>query len=80
MLSCRDISTLATAYTEGTLSFRQRLGFRLHLAMCEFCRRYLRQLKATVGALRDMPTPATVPTEIEREAALKVFRGWKKPP
>lgn len=47
MLKCRDILEQADAYLVGNLNSWQRLQFRLHLALCSNCRRYLRQLKLT---------------------------------
>ncbi len=52
MMTCAEIAELARQHTEGALPMR----VRVHLAMCKHCRRYLRQLRATVamlGALRD---------------------------
>jgi anti-sigma factor RsiW len=47
MLKCRDILEQADAYLTGHLNVWQRLQFRVHLALCANCRRYLRQLKLT---------------------------------
>lgn len=80
MLSCREITELATAYTEGALSFTDRWSVRLHLAMCGHCRRYVKQLRLTVSALGRVPRPAPEPSPEAREALLKAFRHWQKPP
>lgn len=77
MLSCREMTELASSFHEGTLGFGQRLKFRLHLAMCDACRRYLRQLEATIGALRQS-APATEPAPAAVDAAAQAFREWKK--
>lgn len=47
MLKCRDILEQADAYLTGHLNTWQLLQFRLHLALCSNCRRYVRQLKLT---------------------------------
>ena len=52
MYSCHDISERSSAHLEGELSLRERVRFWLHLAICGHCRRYTRQLAATI---RTMP-------------------------
>lgn len=47
MLKCQDILGQADAYLTEDLTTWQRVQFRLHLAVCRHCRRYLRQLKLT---------------------------------
>ena len=58
---CRDMTELSTDYAEGALSWRGRLGVRLHLAMCSMCRAYYDQLAKTRRFLRgrglDAPDP-----------------------
>lgn len=81
MLNCRDITGMATSYSEGQLGLAQRWSFRLHLALCEACRRYVRQLEATVDVLKRGPISAGAqPSEEAREALLKAFRARQKPP
>ena len=46
MLTCRDAARLLAQDEMGT-SRVERVGLRLHLLMCRFCRRY----KAQLGAL-----------------------------
>lgn len=52
MLSCRDITSKAGALLDGELGFRERMAVRMHLAMCVHCRRFNRQLRTLVEALR----------------------------
>lgn len=47
MLRCRSILEQADAYLTSHLNVWQRLQFRVHLALCANCRRYLRQLQLT---------------------------------
>ena len=44
MPSCRDMSRLVSESMERKLSFRQRVGVRIHLLMCSLCSRFRRQL------------------------------------
>ncbi len=52
MLSCREVSERASDLIDGRASWRIRVEARLHLLMCQHCRRYIEQLKLTVRALR----------------------------
>ncbi|NQD36530.1 zf-HC2 domain-containing protein [Permianibacter sp. IMCC34836] len=45
MLSCKEVTQRAGDWTDGTLSLKQKLAVRLHLLICVFCRRFLRQYK-----------------------------------
>lgn len=45
MLSCKDASYLASKALDGSLTWRERLGLEMHLAMCSLCRRYVRNIK-----------------------------------
>jgi anti-sigma factor ChrR (cupin superfamily) len=76
MLTCKEITDLVTEYAEGGLSFMDRIRFQMHIGMCRNCRRYVRQVKATVGALGLLPQPE-VPPELEDEL-LQRFESWRK--
>jgi hypothetical protein len=75
-LECRELVELVTDYLEGALGPCERVRFELHLAVCDGCTAYLRQLRATLraaGWLRERPIPVHV-----RERLLEAFRGWKR--
>ncbi len=76
MLTCKEITELVTEYAEGNLSFTDRLRFRMHIAMCRNCRRYVRQVKATAVALGMLPQPEMSP-DLEQEL-LRRFESWKR--
>jgi anti-sigma factor RsiW len=50
-LVCRDAVALMTDYLEGALPARQRARLERHLAGCDGCDEYLRQMRATIGLL-----------------------------
>src|SRR5215471_18023078 len=50
MLSCKELSEKASDYLEGELSAWTRMKIRLHVFLCEHCRRYLHQLRLAVDA------------------------------
>jgi anti-sigma factor RsiW len=74
MLSCQEITDRVTEYLEGELSLLQRLQFRLHLAMCRTCSRYLEQMRLTIAALRELP-PESVSPELSEELLRKLREG-----
>src|ERR1041385_1219870 len=41
---CKQAVRLQSAALDGKLSFRQRLGLRIHLLLCKWCRRYGKQI------------------------------------
>jgi hypothetical protein len=59
--SCKDVTEHASDYLERNLTFRQRLGYRIHLFICISCRRYLSQLKLTIATLAKMPGASPQP-------------------
>lgn len=78
MLNCRDVTERATEYLEGTLSWKARLQFRLHLALCRFCRRYVEQLRLTIRALGDLGSLLRGEAEPSARAAIEQVRASMK--
>jgi anti-sigma factor RsiW len=76
MLTCKEITELVTDYAEGSLSLMDRVRFQMHIGMCRNCRRYVRQVRATVAALGRV-APPEMPPEVEDEL-LRRFENWKK--
>ncbi|ESS66732.1 hypothetical protein MGMO_177c00230 [Methyloglobulus morosus KoM1] len=68
MLTCKEASFLASKEMDGTLSWREKMALRLHVGMCDMCRRYLRDLKRLRVMMRRagivgqtlLPTTATL--------------------
>ena len=73
MITCKDVSDLASDYLEGPITFVQRFRFRLHLIMCKHCRRYLTQLKLSIGVAQKISQPSQ-PTDEEIEALVEKLR------
>jgi anti-sigma factor RsiW len=72
--SCQELVELVTDYLEGALSPADLRRFEEHIATCDGCTEYLRQLRETirlVGAI----TREDVSPEAEAEL-LAVFRSW----
>jgi anti-sigma factor RsiW len=74
-LVCQEMVELITDYLEGALTRSQRKRFDAHLAGCEHCTEYLRQMRVTIrltGRLRaEDLTPAM------REEFTKLYRSWR---
>ena len=56
---CRQMVPLMSESLERRLSIREGLGLRLHLLVCAWCARYLRQIKVMRWALRAQPSRAS---------------------
>jgi hypothetical protein len=52
MLTCKEITEQSDGYLAGDLGFYQKLQVRIHLMMCRYCRRYIRQLRLLVRTVR----------------------------
>ncbi len=74
MLSCQEITEIITDYLEGRMSFANRMRFQMHVGMCKHCRAYLRQMKATIGSLGQLPDEP-MPTDV-RDEMRKRFAAW----
>jgi anti-sigma factor RsiW len=73
-LTCKELVELVTGYLDGSLRGRRRRRFEAHLAECDGCTRYLRQMEATIR-LTGTLTEEQV-TESQKALLLTAFRGW----
>ncbi|HEU0249913.1 MAG TPA: zf-HC2 domain-containing protein [Solirubrobacteraceae bacterium] len=74
-LPCREMVELITDYLEGALSRSQRRRFEAHLAGCEHCSEYLRQMRLTIeatGVLREQDLTADMQAEFG-----EIYRRWR---
>lgn len=74
-LSCRELVELVTDYLEEKLAPGDRTRFELHLAYCDWCRTYLRQMRQVVVTAGKVTEETIDPAA--RDALLAAFRGWK---
>lgn len=51
--SCRQVTRMQSFALDGHLSRRERLGVYLHLLLCQWCRRYGRQIRFLHDALHE---------------------------
>lgn len=52
MLSCKQASRLVSQSLDRRLNWRERLSLKLHLAICDACRQFSRQIGWMRTALR----------------------------
>lgn len=75
MLSCHEAAMLMSRPRDARLTWRERLGLRLHLLVCQACRRARVQLAFLRRAARhadvDVATGPTLPAAARRRIA-----GW----
>jgi len=59
MLSCKDISHLASDHIDNKLPFLTKMKIKMHLFMCHHCRAFIKQLRTTIKTIKHIkPTPA----------------------
>lgn len=74
-LSCRELVELVSDYLEGALAPHVHSRFEAHIAGCEHCAAYLRQMRETLALLGTLPADAL---SRDAEDELRVaFREWK---
>jgi predicted anti-sigma-YlaC factor YlaD len=74
-IPCQEMVELITDYLEGTMSRSRSKRFEAHLAGCENCSEYLRQMRVTIiasGTLREQDL-----TPEMREEFGEMFRRWQ---
>ena len=74
-LSCQELVELVTDYFEDALSPADRARFDAHIAGCEGCTMYLRQMREMLELLGELTTDSISP-QAESEL-LATFRDWK---
>jgi anti-sigma factor RsiW len=77
-LTCRELVELVTDYLEGRLPPIERSRLEAHLAECDGCGTYLRQMEQVLRAAGRLGEDSLAPGA--RDALLAAFRGWKGGP
>lgn len=76
-LDCDEVVELITEYLEGALDEPTRQRFEQHVEQdCEGCRRYMAQIRRTIGSLGGLPPPEALPAGA-RASLLTAFRTWQ---
>jgi hypothetical protein len=76
---CAATSRVSSVSLDRPLSLRERLGLYTHLFMCDFCRRYHRQIiaiqKLTSGVTHDDGGEQPTPPGLNEEARERIKRA-----
>ena len=76
---CREFAELATQYLDGAMPDATLELVEEHLAMCDWCRDYLSQIRATARAVADEPeTPEDTPSAETLDGLMAAFRANTK--
>jgi anti-sigma factor RsiW len=73
-LTCREMVKLVTDYFEQRLPADEAQRFEAHVEICDGCQAYVEQLRATVGALGELPEERL--SAGARDTLLGAFRNW----
>ena len=73
-LTCKELVELVTGYLDGSVGGRWRRRFEAHLAACDGCTRYLRQMEATIRMTGTLTEEQV--TEEQKTVLLTAFRSW----
>lgn len=87
MITCKEASLLASKSLDAKLTWRERLGLRLHVSFCKLCSRYLQDLNKLSALLRNMrqsgqiqlPDTITLPA-LSRERIRRALSKAFEPP
>ena len=65
MLSCKEASRLISQSLDRRLSWKERFNLRLHLLICDVCKRFSYQLDLMRQAIRQMTSQAELDEQIK---------------
>lgn len=76
---CRDASRLQSQGFAPSLSWPKRIGLRLHLLLCHWCRRYGKQLRFLQHAIHEHPEDVNppAPQSLSPEARERLQRSLR---
>jgi putative zinc finger protein len=73
-MTCQELVELVTEYFEGTLPAAVTVRFDEHIARCQFCTRYVEQMRVTIRTLGRLDADAISPEA--RATLLAAFGDW----
>lgn len=75
-VTCQDVVEVVTAYLEDSMSAEERAAFEGHLALCDGCVRYVRQIERTIELVGKVHEESLSPRT--RQSLLDAFADWKR--
>lgn len=81
-VSCRESARLQSEALDRRLPFRHRLGLRVHLLLCKWCRRYGRQISLLHEAMHQHHETAveSIPQKLSDSARERICRNLRGHP
>lgn len=86
MLNCRQVTRLVSQSMDTRLRWYQRLGMRVHLLYCVWCRRYASQIRFLHQACNQLGTepeatpPHTLPAEAKQKMRARLQEAMNDEP
>ena len=74
-LVCREAVELVTDYLEGSMARRDAKRFEAHLANCDGCDEYIRQIRATIEILGNVQPEDLAPET--RQGLMDLYRDFR---
>ena len=74
---CQDFVELVTEYLEGVLDPATMAAVEHHLGLCDGCREYLEQIKATKRAVGHVSADS-LPQDVQ-DQLVAAFSGFRRP-
>lgn len=74
-LTCRELVELVTEYLENALPPDDRVRFEAHIATCQSCTNYLKQMRQTIQLTGKLSEESLSDSAAKR--LLATFRDWK---
>jgi hypothetical protein len=73
-MNCQDVIDFLGAYLAGELPWWRRWLFKVHLACCGPCRRYLASYRETLRLCKEPALPVKLPPPLPEELVHAVLR------
>lgn len=86
MLNCKQVTRLVSQSMDARLPWYQRLGIKVHLLYCVWCRRYAAQLKFLRRATKALatepfdPEGSRLPDDAKEHMRERLQEALKSPP
>jgi anti-sigma factor RsiW len=77
-IRCEDVVELISDYLEGTLDIATHAELEAHLALCEACAEYLRQMRITLDAVGSVSLDSL--SDRARADLINAFRNVRRQP
>jgi len=77
MLTCEQVDRFLYDFHEDTLTYSERVKFKLHLSMCKECKTYVRDYKNTIRLSKEGIPTAEPLTKVPEELVQAIIKSRK---